>query len=84
MENLFLRLLDEKQTLLIDGATGTNLFALGLQSGDSPEFWNTDFPERVAAHYRSFSEAGSDIVLTNTCGGNSYRMKLHGAQDRVV
>ena len=84
MENLFLRLLDEKQTLLIDGATGTNLFALGLQSGDSPEFWNTDFPERVAAHYRSFIDAGSDIVLTNTFGGNSYRMKLHGAQDRVV
>ncbi len=84
MENLFLRLLDEKQTLLIDGATGTNLFALGLQSGDSPEFWNTDFPERVAAHYRSFIDAGSDIILTNTFGGNSYRMKLHGAQDRVV
>ena len=84
MDNIFLRLLDEKQTLLIDGATGTNLFALGLQSGDSPEFWNTDFPERVAAHYRSFIDAGSDIVLTNTFGGNSYRMKLHDAQDRVV
>ena len=52
MKNIFLALLDEKQTLLIDGATGTNLFALGLQSGDSPEFWNIDFPERVAAHYR--------------------------------
>ena len=49
MDNIFLRLLNEKQTLLIDGATGTNLFALGLQSGDSPEFWNTDFPERVAS-----------------------------------
>jgi 5-methyltetrahydrofolate--homocysteine methyltransferase len=84
MKNIFLKLLDEKQTLLIDGATGTNLFALGLQSGDSPEFWNTDFPERVASHYRSFIDAGSDIVLTNTFGGNSYRLKLHDAQDRVV
>jgi methionine synthase I (cobalamin-dependent) len=84
MKNIFLKLLDEKQTLLIDGATGTNLFALGLQSGDSPEFWNTDFPERVASHYRSFIDAGSDIILTNTFGGNSYRLKLHDAQDRVV
>jgi methionine synthase I (cobalamin-dependent) len=84
MKNRFLRLLDEKKTLLVDGATGTNLFALGLQSGDSPEFWNIDFPDRVAQHYRSFIDAGSDIVLTNTFGGNSYRLKLHGAQDRVA
>ena len=46
MANIFLRLLDEKHSLLIDGATGTNLFELGLQSGDSPEFWNVDFPDR--------------------------------------
>jgi methionine synthase I (cobalamin-dependent) len=84
MDNIFLRLLDEKKTLLIDGATGTNLFALGLQSGDSPEFWNIDFPDRVASHYRSFIGAGSDIVLTNSFGGNSYRLKLHDAQDRVA
>ena len=83
MENTFLGLLKEKQTLLIDGATGTNLFTLGLQSGDSPEFWNIDFPDRVAIHYRSFIDAGSDIVLTNTFGGNRYRLKLHDAGDRV-
>ena len=46
MGNVFLSLLEEKHTLLIDGATGTNLFALGLQSGDSPEFWNTDTDDR--------------------------------------
>ncbi|MFT7525739.1 MAG: methionine synthase I (cobalamin-dependent), partial [Arenicella sp.] len=83
MTNRFLRLLDEKPALLIDGATGTNLFELGLQSGDSPEFWNIDHPDRVAKHYRSFIDAGSDIVLTNTFGGTSYRLKLHQAQDRV-
>ena len=83
MTNRFLRLLEEKPVLLADGATGTNLFALGLQSGDSPEFWNTDFPDRVATHYRSFIDAGSDIVLTNTFGGTSYRLKLHDGQDRV-
>ena len=84
MTNRFLRLLDEKPVLLIDGATGTNLFSMGLQSGDSPEFWNIDHPDRVARHYRSFIDAGSDIVLTNTFGGTSYRLKLHEAQDRVV
>ncbi|MCP4490234.1 MAG: betaine--homocysteine S-methyltransferase [Gammaproteobacteria bacterium] len=84
MSNLFEQMLSKKQTLLADGATGTNLFALGLQSGDAPELWNVDQPEKIASHYRSFIDAGSDIVLTNTFGGTCYRLKLHNAQDRVV
>ena len=84
MSNTFLKLLEEKSHLLIDGATGTNLFALGLQSGDSPEFWNVDHPDRVAQHYRSFIDAGSDIILTNTFGGTSYRLKLHDAGTRAT
>lgn len=81
--NLFLRMLAEKRFLLADGATGTNLFSMGLMTGDAPELWNTEYPERIAAHYRSFVEAGSDIILTNTFGGNRRRLVLHQAQDRV-
>ena len=84
MANLFEKLLNQKHVLLADGATGTNLFAMGLRSGDAPEFWNIDHPDRVAAHYRSFIDAGSDIVLTNTFGGTRYRLKLHNAQHRVA
>lgn len=84
MANLFERLLNEKQTLLADGATGTNLFEMGLQSGDAPELWNIDEPDKISAHYRSFIDAGSDIVLTNTFGGTRYRLKLHKAEDRVA
>lgn len=76
-------LLQTRPWLLADGATGTSLFDLGLQSGDAPELWNVDYPERVQAHYRSFIEAGSDIVLTNSFGGTRYRLSLHQAQDRV-
>ena len=84
MTNLFEKLLNEKQTLLADGATGTNLFEMGLQSGDAPELWNIDEPDKIAAHYRGFIDAGSDIVLTNTFGGTGYRLKLHNAQQRVA
>ncbi|MFT5226766.1 MAG: methionine synthase I (cobalamin-dependent), partial [Polaribacter sp.] len=84
MDNLFETLLAEKHTLLADGATGTNLFDLGLQSGDAPELWNIEEPQKIAAHYRSFIDAGSDIVLTNTFGGTRYRLKLHKAQERVA
>ena len=70
--------------LLADGATGTNYFAMGLQSGDAPELWNVSHPERVASLHRSFIDAGADIILTNSFGGSSYRLKLHQAQDRVA
>lgn len=83
MSTLLKDLLDEKGVLLADGATGSNLFGMGLQTGDSPELWNTDFPERIAQHYRNFVEAGSDIILTNTFGGTHFRMNLHGAGNRV-
>lgn len=83
MSNKLSALLEQNGVLLLDGATGTNLFGMGLQSGDSPEFWNVDHPDRIAKHYRSFIDAGSDVVLTNTFGGTAYRLKLHDGQDRV-
>ncbi|GGH18927.1 5-methyltetrahydrofolate--homocysteine methyltransferase [Cribrihabitans marinus] len=83
MTNPLTRLLDTRGTLLADGATGTNLFAMGLQAGDAPELWNTDAPDRVRALYCGAVEAGSDLFLTNTFGGTAARLKLHDAQDRV-
>ena len=40
--------------LLADGATGTNLFDMGLTSGDAPELWNEEHPERIAALHQEF------------------------------
>ncbi|MCV0427341.1 MAG: betaine--homocysteine S-methyltransferase [Roseibium sp.] len=76
-------LLARKGALLADGATGTNLFEMGLVSGDAPELWNTDEQEKIKALHQSFVDAGSDIILTNTFGCNRHRLKLHNAQDRV-
>jgi len=83
MGNRLETLLSERDWLLADGATGTNLFNVGLEAGEPPELWNTDHPDRIRALHRGFIEAGSDIVLTNSFGGNAFRLKLHGAQDRV-
>ena len=77
-------LLAERPWLLADGATGSNLFERGLQSGDAPELWNSDHPDRVAELQRAFVEAGSDIILTNSFGGTRHRLKLHRAEDRVA
>jgi 5-methyltetrahydrofolate--homocysteine methyltransferase len=77
-------LLATRDWLLADGATGTNYFAMGLQSGDSPELWNTSHPQHVAMLHRQFLDSGADIILTNSFGGSSRRLKLHGLEDRVV
>ena len=76
-------LLARKGALLADGATGTNLFEMGLVSGDAPELWNIEEPEKIKALHKSFVDAGSDIILTNTFGCNRHRLKLHSAEGRV-
>lgn len=63
---------------------GTMLFASGLEHGDAPELWNVVFPQRVAAVHRAYIEAGSRLLLTNTFGGNRYRLMLHRLEDRVA
>ena len=77
-------LLAERPWLLADGATGSNLFDRGLQSGDAPELWNVDHADRVGQLHRNFIDAGADIVLTNSFGGTRNRLKLHRAEHRVA
>jgi 5-methyltetrahydrofolate--homocysteine methyltransferase len=76
-------LLAEGRPLLADGATGTNLFAMGLTSGDAPELWNAEHPDRIESLHRAFVEAGSDIILTNSFGANRRRLMLHKLEARA-
>lgn len=76
-------MLETRDWILADGATGTNLFNAGLSSGDAPEFWNVDHADRIHALYKGAVDAGSDLFLTNTFGGNASRLKLHDGQSRV-
>ena len=81
--NRFEKLLRDRDWLLADGATGTNYFSMGLQSGDAPELWNVEYPDRVRLLHQQFIDAGADILLTNSFGGSAYRLKLHQAEHRV-
>lgn len=83
MTNALSKLLETRDWLMADGATGTNLFNMGLSSGDAPEMWNEEHPDRIKKLYKFAVDAGSDIFLTNSFGGNSARLKLHGAQNRA-
>jgi 5-methyltetrahydrofolate--homocysteine methyltransferase len=76
-------LLAEGRPLLADGATGTNLFEMGLASGEPPELWNATRPDRIEALHQAFVDAGADIILTNSFGGNRRRLALHGLEARA-
>ena len=81
MSEIFSKILASQGYILADGATGTNLFNVGLESGEAPEIWNNNFPEKIKDLYRQSVLAGSDLFLTNSFGGNASRLALHGASD---
>lgn len=83
MTNALGKLLETRDWLLADGATGTNLFNMGLTAGDAPELWNVEQTDKIRTLYKGAVDAGSDLFLTNTFGGNASRLKLHNAQSRV-
>lgn len=76
--------LREREVLIVDGATGTELFARGLEAGDAPERMNLERHDAVYGLHQAYVDAGSDIVLTNTFGGNRYRLMLHDLQVRAI
>jgi len=83
MTDALSKMMSERDWILADGATGTNLFNMGLSSGDAPEMWNVEHPDRIETLYTMAVDAGSDLFLTNSFGGNASRLKLHGAEKRA-
>lgn len=80
----FTELLATGRPLVADGAMGTTLFSLGLEGGGCPELLNVEQPDLVEKVHRGFIDAGADLILTNTFGGNRRRLQLHNLQDRVA
>lgn len=76
-------LLAANRPIVADGAMGSVLMANGLEFGDPPELWNLEHPEIIRRVQRGYAEAGAQVLLTNTFGGNRLRLELHGREDRV-
>lgn len=83
MAHILQDILKAQGFILADGATGTNLFNMGLMAGDAPELWNEIHPDRITKLYQDSVDAGVDLFLTNSFGANAARLKLHNAQNRA-
>lgn len=79
----FLEALQAGRTLLADGGTGTALQKLGLRPGQSPEGWMLQHPEAVRSVAEGFLRAGSDLVYSNTFGGNRVRLQASGLEGQA-
>jgi len=77
-------LLATGKPVIADGGMGTMLLALGLERGHAPELWNIERPDDVRRIHRGYIEAGAQIILTNSFGGNRARLGMHGLEDRVT
>lgn len=77
-------LLESPGVRVADGAMGTALQHMGLPAGDPPELWNETRPEAVRSVHRSYAEAGSEILLTNSFGGNRIKLEARGLQGKCA
>jgi len=69
--------------ILLDGAMGTVLFDMGLESGNPPEEWNLLYPDRIETVHREYIAAGAQLILTNSFGGSAFRLKMHRLDGQV-
>jgi homocysteine S-methyltransferase len=69
--------------MLSDGGMGTSLIERGVAVDACFETLNVAEPALVESVHRAFVDAGARLVLTNTFGGNRFRLERHGVGDRV-
>ena len=82
--NTLQQALARKPILISDGAWGTQLSTRGLGPGDCPEAWNLDRPDDIRSIAAAYVAAGSDIILTNTFGGNRLKLAKANLADRTA
>lgn len=80
----FLERIKTGQTLVSDGATGTNLQARGLELGLPGEVWVLERPDEIMRLQRAFIDAGAEILLTCTFGGSAMRLEQVGLGERMA
>ncbi len=82
--NPLIERLKEKKLLIADGAWGTELTRAGLKPGVSPESWNLENPDAVRSVAQSYVDAGADIIITNTFGGNRLKLEKSGLAENAA
>lgn len=84
MSRGFLDRIRTGEIFIADGATGTNLQQRGLMPGQPGEVFVLQNPAAIEELAREFIQAGAQIILTCTFGGNRIRLRRAGLEDELV
>lgn len=69
--------------LCTDGAWGTEMQKLGAKAGQISDAWNLEQPDKVLSVAKSYVDAGSRIILTNTFGSSRIALGRHNLADQA-
>lgn len=70
--------------VLLDGATGTNLYIAGMPQGVCVEEWILQNPDALIDLQTAFINAGSDVIFAPTFGSNRNRLKQYSLEGRTA
>lgn len=73
----------QKNILLLDGATGSNLMKAGMPRGVCAEQWIYENPVALVELQKQYAKAGSKIVYAPTFSANRISLANHGLEDQV-
>lgn len=68
-------------TLILDGATGSNLMKAGMPRGVCAEAWILENPHAILSLQRSYAESGSQIVYAPTFTASEPYLAQHGLEN---
>ena len=71
-------------TVILDGATGSNLRASGMPVGVCTEQWVLEHPEVLQNLQRAYVEAGSQIVFAPSFSANRLSLSMYGLEDQLA
>ena len=83
MSDLMTRLA-QGEILVIDGAMGTMLQSRGYNPGEAPEIWTLNNPDVLRGIHQEYIDAGADIIIANTLGGNRPKSAKYNLDDRLT
>ncbi len=73
----------QKHPLIFDGAMGTMIYAKGIFINVCYEHLCLTNPRLIGGIHQDYTDAGADVIETNTFGANRIKLEAHGLAEQL-